>query len=52
MMNLNRQSYIQGIDDDFLVAGIITLLGVIPITFLHTKKSIPKKSSNEQKENT
>jgi DHA2 family multidrug resistance protein len=39
LSNLNKQAYIQGIDDDFLLAGIITLIGGIPIIFLHTKKS-------------
>ena len=39
LSNLTKQSYIQGIDDDFLLAGIITLIGGIPIIFLHTKKS-------------
>jgi DHA2 family multidrug resistance protein len=38
LSNLSKQAYIQGIDDDFLLAGIITLLGGIPIIFLHTKK--------------
>jgi MFS transporter, DHA2 family, multidrug resistance protein len=38
LSNLNKQAYIQGIDDDFLLAGIITLVGGIPIFFLHTKK--------------
>jgi DHA2 family multidrug resistance protein len=37
--NLSRQSYIEGINDDFLIASIITLIGGIPIIFLHTKKS-------------
>ena len=39
LSNVNKQAYIQGINDDFLLAGIITLLGGIPIIFLHTKKS-------------
>lgn len=39
LSNLNTQAYIQGINDDFLLAGIITLTGVIPILFLRTKKS-------------
>jgi DHA2 family multidrug resistance protein len=39
LSNLSKQAYIQGIDDDFLLAGIITLIGGIPIIFLHTKKS-------------
>jgi MFS transporter, DHA2 family, multidrug resistance protein len=37
--NINRQAFIEGVNDDFLIAGIITLLGGIPIIFLHTKKS-------------
>lgn len=36
--NLNRQAYIQGIDDDFLIAGFITLAAVIPVFFLAGKK--------------
>ena len=39
LSNINKQAYIQGIDDDFLLAGIITLIGGIPIIFLHTKKT-------------
>lgn len=38
LSNLGKQAYIQGINDDFLLAGIITLIGGIPIIFLHTKK--------------
>ncbi len=41
--NLSKQSYIEGINDDFLLAGIITILGGIPILFMHTKKSATKK---------
>jgi DHA2 family multidrug resistance protein len=39
LSNINNQAYIQGINDDFLLAGIITLIGGIPVIFLHTKKS-------------
>jgi MFS transporter, DHA2 family, multidrug resistance protein len=39
MSNLSKQAYIQGINDDFLLAGLITLIGGIPIIFLRTKKS-------------
>jgi len=38
LSNLNKQAYVEGINDDFLLAGIITLIGGIPIIFLHTKK--------------
>ena len=40
LSNLNKQAYIQGINDDFLIAGILTLIGGIPIFFLHSKKNI------------
>lgn len=36
--HLNKQAYIQGIDDDFLVAALITFIGALPIIFLHSKK--------------
>lgn len=38
LSSVNKQAYIQGINDDFLLAGFITLIGGIPIFFLHTKK--------------
>jgi DHA2 family multidrug resistance protein len=48
MSNLGKQAYVQGINDDFLLAGIITLIGGIPIIFLHTKKSKNKNlAANE-----
>jgi DHA2 family multidrug resistance protein len=39
MTNLTKQAYVEGINDDFLLAGFITLIGGIPVFFLHTKKS-------------
>jgi DHA2 family multidrug resistance protein len=39
-MNLGKQAYIQGIDDDFFIAAVITLLGGIPVLFLHSKKKL------------
>ena len=36
--NVSKQAYIQGINDDFLLACIITLLGLIPAIILRTKK--------------
>ena len=41
--NLNKQAYIQSINDDFLLAGIITLIGGIPVIFMHTKKAKTEK---------
>jgi DHA2 family multidrug resistance protein len=45
LTNVNRQAYIQGINDDFLLAGFITLIGGIPVFFLRTKKSKNEKKS-------
>jgi len=43
--NVNKQAFIQGVDDDFLVASGITLLVFIPVFFLKvTKKNPPSKS--------
>ena len=46
---LNKEAYIQGIDDDFLVAGLFTLLGGIPVLFLRVKKKhlLQKTLQNE-----
>lgn len=38
LSNLAKQAYVEGINDDFLFAGIITLIGGIPVFFLHSKK--------------
>lgn len=49
LSNISKQAYIEGINDDFLLAGIITLIGGIPVIFLHTKKQKAiKNPSNEQ----
>jgi MFS transporter, DHA2 family, multidrug resistance protein len=46
--NIGKQAFIEGVNDDFLLAGIITLIGGIPIIFLHTKKTkIQNQPSNE-----
>jgi DHA2 family multidrug resistance protein len=36
--NINTQAYIQGIDDDFFIATLITIIGVFPVIFLVVKK--------------
>lgn len=36
---VNKESYIQAIDDDFLIAGFITLLSIVPVFWLHIKKT-------------
>ena len=41
--NVVKQAYIEGIDDDFLIAAFITIIGGIPVLFLRVKK---KKKKN------
>ena len=36
--NVSKQAYIEGIDDDFLIAAIITIVGGIPVFFLRARK--------------
>lgn len=38
MSNIGTQAFIQGVNDDFLIASIIALTGFIPILMLKTKK--------------
>jgi MFS transporter, DHA2 family, multidrug resistance protein len=37
LSHVNQQAYIQGIDDDFWIAAIITLLGLIPVLVMRSK---------------
>lgn len=36
--NVAQQAFVQAINDDFLIAGVITIIGVVPIFFLRTRK--------------
>ncbi len=45
LSNVNRQAYIEGINDDFTIAAVITAMGIIPIFFLRSKKK--KKALNK-----
>jgi MFS transporter, DHA2 family, multidrug resistance protein len=40
--HLSKEAYINAVDDDFLIAGLITVLGAIPVFWLNTKKK-PKE---------
>lgn len=42
--HVSSEAFIQGIDDDFLVAAIITLIGGIPVFWLHTRKKLESKN--------
>jgi outer membrane protein TolC len=43
LSNVSKQAYIQGIDDDFLIAAVITLLAIVPTIFLQTKQKKQSK---------
>lgn len=43
LSHVTRQAYIQGIDDDFWIAALITLLGIVPVIIMRTGA----KKSNE-----
>jgi DHA2 family multidrug resistance protein len=43
--HIGKEAYIQGIDDDFLLAGVVTVIGIIPIFWLHAKKKQAEKTS-------
>ena len=50
MSNVSSQAFIQGINDDFLLAAGITMLGFIPIIMLKSKKKInPIQAKVEEK---
>lgn len=46
---VNKEAYIQSIDDDFLIAGIITVIGIIPVFWLHNKKAKDDKEYEHEK---
>ena len=47
MSNVGTQAFVQGVNDDFLVAACISMLGFIPIIFLRSKKKALKSIENE-----
>ncbi len=42
--NVTKQAFIQGVNDDFLIASVVTLLGGIPVIFLRIRRR--KKEHN------
>ncbi len=49
--NVSRQAFIQGVDDNFLLAAVITLIGGIPVVLLHTQKKKQKIASRKAAKN-
>jgi len=48
MSNVGSQAFIEGINDDFLIAAIISLIGFLPILMLKSKKNKMKSMDAEQ----
>ncbi len=40
---VNKEAFVQAVDDDFLIAGLITLLGGIPVFWLHGRRKGKEK---------
>jgi MFS transporter, DHA2 family, multidrug resistance protein len=52
MSHVTRQSFVQAIDDDFLLAAMITLVSAVPVLFLKIgRKGKGKNSGNEVAQN-
>ncbi len=47
VMQANKEAYISGIDDDFLVASLITIIGLIPVFNLHNKRKQMKQINKD-----
>lgn len=47
MSNISTQAFIQGVNDDFLIAAMISAIGFIPILFLKSKKNALKSAGND-----
>jgi len=46
--NVGSQAFIQGINDDFLIAAIISLIGFLPILMLKSKRNKPESGDAEK----
>lgn len=47
---VKKEAYIQAIDDDFLLAGIVTVIGGIPVFWLHSRRGGKQKEKQIQHE--
>jgi DHA2 family multidrug resistance protein len=50
LSNVNNQAFIEGVNDDFLLAALITLLGVIPVIILKARKKNVTSQLKTQKQ--
>jgi len=47
MSHVNTQAFIQGINDDFLLAAGISAISFIPIFLMHSKKKQARKAQDK-----
>lgn len=47
--DVSKQAYIEGINDVFLIATAVTIIGIIPVLFLHEKKKKQKQQNQSNK---
>ena len=45
LSHVNTQAFIQGVNDDFLIAACITAVGFIPILLMHSNKKLARKAA-------
>ena len=45
VQHVSKQAYIAGIDDDFWVAAIITMISIIPVIIMRSKSKKSKVKS-------
>jgi DHA2 family multidrug resistance protein len=48
MTHVGSQAFIEGINDDFLIAASITAISIIPIFLMHSKKKMAQKAQLKQ----
>jgi MFS transporter, DHA2 family, multidrug resistance protein len=47
--HINTQAFIQGVNDDFMIAACITAISFIPIVLMHNKKKLARKAAESLK---
>jgi DHA2 family multidrug resistance protein len=45
--HVNTQAFIEGINDDFWIACSITILGLIPIMLMYSRRKVIAKGNND-----
>jgi MFS transporter, DHA2 family, multidrug resistance protein len=46
LSHINKQAYIEAVNDDFMLASIITLVGIIPLIWIHSRKKRQQLKNN------